>query len=469
MRLLKRNTLLGLVNSYVVDSPQPANLSYAWNGGSLLATCLGIQIVTGVILAMHYTPNVDLAFVSVEHIMRDVNYGWMIRYIHANVASFFFIFVYLHIGRGLYYGSYKSPRSITWSIGVIILVLMMAIAFLGYVLPYGQMSLWGATVITNMLSAIPWIGQDFVQLNSIYIVFLSILLLLSAVSIVYNMSTISDPLPTIGTINWKAMRNAQPLSPQEKEKLLLIPYSFLAMLVGLIDGDGYLKVVKSCTGFLQVEMVLSLELKDLALIQHIHSVLGFGRVLINEKANVAKYIMGRADLQQAFFPLLLHHCIYFLTATRRDQFNKMMAVFTMNITRFADLPSVYPSFNPLPVTALGFVRLPFFADWTVGFTMAEGSFHVKASGEFFFSLRQRNEGHIELFQAFLLLFNTQRKIENDGKYLKFSVSSVSDLSTVVNFFSFSGNHPLLGLKGLQYQNWILNMKSVKRFANIPLP
>lgn len=143
MRLLKRNTLLGLVNSYVVDSPQPANLSYAWNGGSLLATCLGIQIVTGVILAMHYTPNVDLAFVSVEHIMRDVNYGWMIRYIHANVASFFFIFVYLHIGRGLYYGSYKSPRTIVWSIGVIILVLMMGIAFLGYVLPYGQMSLWG--------------------------------------------------------------------------------------------------------------------------------------------------------------------------------------------------------------------------------------------------------------------------------------------------------------------------------------
>ena len=95
--------------------------------------------------------------------MRDVNYGWMIRYIHANVASFFFIFVYLHIGRGLYYGSYKSPRAITWSIGVIILILMMAIAFLGYVLPYGQMSLWGATVITNMLSAIPWIGQDFVE------------------------------------------------------------------------------------------------------------------------------------------------------------------------------------------------------------------------------------------------------------------------------------------------------------------
>jgi ubiquinol-cytochrome c reductase cytochrome b subunit len=163
MRLLKSSTLLGLYNSYVVDSPQPANLSYAWNFGSLLAICLGTQIVTGVLLAMHYTPSVDLAFVSVEHIMRDVNYGWLLRYIHANVASFFFIFVYAHIARGLYYGSYKAPRTLPWSIGVIMLVLMMGIAFLGYVLPYGQMSLWAATVITNMLSAVPWIGIDFVQ------------------------------------------------------------------------------------------------------------------------------------------------------------------------------------------------------------------------------------------------------------------------------------------------------------------
>lgn len=163
MRLLKTHPILGLANSFMVDSPQPANLSYMWNFGSLLGVCLVIQILTGVFLAMHYTPTVDLAFISVEHIMRDVNYGWLIRYLHANTASFFFIFVYLHIGRGLYYGSYKSPRVLPWSIGVIILVLMMATGFLGYVLPYGQMSLWGATVITNLLSAIPWIGQDFVQ------------------------------------------------------------------------------------------------------------------------------------------------------------------------------------------------------------------------------------------------------------------------------------------------------------------
>src|SRR5882724_7560061 len=164
MRLLKSHVLLRLVNSYLIDSPQPANISYLWNFGSLLGVCLIIQILTGSFLAMHYQAHVDFAFSSVEHIMRDVNAGYIIRYCHANVASFFFFFVYAHIGRGIYYGSYKSPRILLWSIGVIILILMMAIAFLGYVLPYGQMSLWGATVITNLLSAIPVFGQDLVEL-----------------------------------------------------------------------------------------------------------------------------------------------------------------------------------------------------------------------------------------------------------------------------------------------------------------
>jgi ubiquinol-cytochrome c reductase cytochrome b subunit len=163
MRILKSNPLLKMVNSYVIDSPQPSNISYLWNFGSLLALCLIIQIVTGVTLGMHYTPNVLEAFDSVEHIMRDVNNGWLIRYLHSNTASAFFFIVYLHIGRGLYYGSYKAPRTLVWIIGTIIFILMMATAFLGYVLPYGQMSLWGATVITNLMSAIPWVGQDIVE------------------------------------------------------------------------------------------------------------------------------------------------------------------------------------------------------------------------------------------------------------------------------------------------------------------
>jgi len=163
MKILKTHPLLKMINSYVIDSPQPSNINYLWNFGSLLAFCLVIQIITGVTLSMHYNPSVLEAFNSVEHIMRDVNSGWLIRYLHSNTASAFFFLVYLHIGRSLYYGSYRTPRTLVWILGIIIFVLMMATAFLGYVLPYGQMSLWGATVITNLMSAIPWVGQDIVE------------------------------------------------------------------------------------------------------------------------------------------------------------------------------------------------------------------------------------------------------------------------------------------------------------------
>jgi ubiquinol-cytochrome c reductase cytochrome b subunit len=163
MRLLKSHPLLKLANAYVIDASQPSNLSYLWNFGSLLAICLIIQIITGVTLAMHYSPNILEAFNSIEHIMRDVNNGWLVRYLHSNTASAFFFLVYLHIGRGMYYGSYKAPRTLTWTLGAIIFLCMVGTGFLGYVLPYGQMSLWGATVITNLISAIPWIGQDIVE------------------------------------------------------------------------------------------------------------------------------------------------------------------------------------------------------------------------------------------------------------------------------------------------------------------
>ena len=163
MRILKSHPLLKLVNSYLIDASQPTNISYLWNFGSLLLLCLVIQIVTGITLAMHYSPSVLEAFNSVEHIMRDVNNGWLVRYLHSNTASAFFFLVYLHIGRGIYYGSYKASRTLVWVIGTIILIALIVTGFLGYVLPYGQMSLWGATVITNLVSAVPWIGQDIVE------------------------------------------------------------------------------------------------------------------------------------------------------------------------------------------------------------------------------------------------------------------------------------------------------------------
>ena len=142
----------------LVDYPTPRNLNYWWNFGSLAGIILVIMIVTGIILATSYTPHVDYAFESVERIMRDVNYGWLMRYLHMNGGSMFFIVVYIHMLRGLYYGSYKSPRELLWIIGVLIIFAMMATAFLGYVLPWGQMSFWGATVITNLFSAIPLVG-----------------------------------------------------------------------------------------------------------------------------------------------------------------------------------------------------------------------------------------------------------------------------------------------------------------------
>nr|YP_010692650.1 cytochrome b [Necrodes nigricornis]WBV80474.1 cytochrome b [Necrodes nigricornis] len=161
MPLRLKSPLLKIVNNSLIDYPTPSNISAWWNFGSLLGLCLIIQIVTGLFLAMHYTANVELAFNSVIHICRDVNYGWLIRTLHANGASFFFICIYMHVGRGLYYGSYNLE--LAWSVGVIILFMVMATAFLGYVLPWGQMSFWGATVITNLLSAIPYLGMDIVQ------------------------------------------------------------------------------------------------------------------------------------------------------------------------------------------------------------------------------------------------------------------------------------------------------------------
>jgi quinol-cytochrome oxidoreductase complex cytochrome b subunit len=161
LRILNR-PIITILNCHLIDYPTPVNINYMWNFGSMAGLFLILQVFTGIFLAMHYTPQINLAFLSVEHIMRDVNNGWLIRYFHANGASMFFFIVYVHIARGLYYGSYQKPRGFVWFIGVIILILMMATAFMGYVLPWGQMSFWAATVITNLFSAFPIIGDTIV-------------------------------------------------------------------------------------------------------------------------------------------------------------------------------------------------------------------------------------------------------------------------------------------------------------------
>ncbi len=156
----ERLPVVAFAQDHLMSFPTPKNLNYWYAFGGILTVMLVVQLITGIVLAMHYTPHVDMAFSSVEHIMRDVNYGWLLRYMHANGASMFFIAVYVHMFRGMYYGSYKAPREILWMIGVLIYLIMMATAFMGYVLPWGQMSFWGAKVITNLFSAIPFVGKS---------------------------------------------------------------------------------------------------------------------------------------------------------------------------------------------------------------------------------------------------------------------------------------------------------------------
>jgi len=319
------------------------------------------------------------------------------------------------------------------------------------------MSLWGATVITNMLSAIPWIGQDFVQFIPLnYIILLLVIGILSI------------NLPTVGKLNLRALRGRKPRTEEEKKPFTSVPFEFMAILAGIIDGDGYIAVTQTVKGYISIELVISLELLDAPMLYSIQTTLGIGRVNEYPNSNQVKLTINRTDLQEVFFPLLTYYGIFFLTETRRAQYNIAMYVLMTGIVKYSDIPSVIPSVVPsLPLTAAGYLLLGFFANWVVGFTVTDGCFCIKDSGEVEFSLRQRS--HPILFQAFNLLFSTKRKVYEHGGNAKFAVSSVIDITTVVNFFSFSGLHPLLGLKAANYRTWIEYIRVQRRFKDVRLP
>lgn len=233
---LKQHSLFQLINSHLIEYPTPSNLTLFWNYGFLAAMCLVTQLLSGIALAMHFTPHIDLAFLSVEHIMRDVNGGWLIRYIHANGASMFFITVYIHIARGLYYGSYMQPRGLVWTLGVIVLILMMATAFMGYVLVWGQMSFWAATVITNFFTAFPVIGDKIVTLlwggfsvdnatlNRFFSLHYLLPFLMAGVVVVHMAAVHND-----GSNN--------PLGiSSHADKISFFPYFFIKDTLGLVGG-----------------------------------------------------------------------------------------------------------------------------------------------------------------------------------------------------------------------------------------
>ncbi len=281
-------------------------------------------------------------------------------------------------------------------------------------------------------------------------------------------------LPSIGTVSAHALKKGNKKIRLDKEEYLSIPSSFLAFLAGLIDGDGYIQVTRTTKGFIAIKLTISIHLDDISTLEYIQSVLKLGKLTIYRdlRSPTCKLVINRTDLQEVIFPLLLHHGIFFLTETRRAQFDLAMFILKNEKKIYDQIPAIgdIPTATPgeLPKTASDYVNLAFFKNWIVGFTMAEGSFFVKNNNDGCFQLKQRV--HVMLFEAFKLVFETNRKIDTEKDlYNQFSVCSKPDIQRVINFFSFSGFHPLIGLKGIQYLKWLSVLRNSSRYGKLNFP
>jgi LAGLIDADG endonuclease len=320
-----------------------------------------------------------------------------------------------------------------------------------------------ATVITNLLSAIPVFGQDIVESDNATNLYSCLIHSLDTLDTL----GLNSVLPTIGTVSYQSLKKGRGIR-LDKEEYLSIPYPFIAFLVGLVDGDGYIQITKTTKGFIAIKLAIEISLEDNSTLEYIYSVLKLGKITKypDRKNPTCKYVINKTDLQEIFFPLLLHYNIFFLSENRRAQFDLVMYIFKNDIKIYnnifqkisvRDIPTI---FN-LPNKAIDYLNLAFFNNWVVGFTNAasacgwsatypkEGSFCIKNNNDGCFQVKQKI--HVNLFEAFKLLFKTERKISiEQNKYAQFSVCSKLDIQNVINFFSFSGLHPLIGLKNIQY-------------------
>lgn len=312
-----------------------------------------------------------------------------------------------------------------------------------------------ATVITNLLSAIPWIGQDIVESTNLVAITVTNIMMLPV-------------LTPIGNVSPHALKKFS--KKLDEREYLNIPYSFIAFLVGVIDGNGYIMVNKTKKGFITIKLIISVSLDDKSTLEYIQSGLKLGKLIIykDNKNPTAKLIINRTDLQKIFFPLLLYHNIFFLTETRKKQFNLAIDVMKFDKKVYENIPTKTPELFKLPHNSQQSLSLKFFRDWIVGFTVAEGSFLVKKNNDGCFQIKQRL--HIVLFEAFKLIFESNHKTTSEKNlYNQFAVSSLKDIERVINFFSFSGYHPLIGLKNIKYQKWIENLKNNVRYNMIKFP
>lgn len=260
------------------------------------------------------------------------------------------------------------------------------------------------------------------------------------------------------------------VSDEDKAQYLQIPVSFLAMFIGLVDGDGTIRVLRDSKDSLQVALVISLHIDDKAMLDEIASTLGFGYIGVYPKIKRAKFTIRMQVLQEVLFPLMQHHGLMFLTDQRKAQFDKVIYILENKITKFSSLPEVFPVTQPLPVTPQGYLDLPFFDNWLVGFTIAEGSFFIATRGDIGFNIAQMSrDTHNTLFLAILQRFGSTVNLQFRDGAVFLNLTSKADLETVINFFSFSGNHPLMGLKLVSYIKWLKAVATKERFSHIKLP
>ena len=335
-----------------------------------------------------------------------------------------------------------------------------------------------ATVITNLISAIPWIGQDIVESKNITIINLSLVIIIYFLVISVHrylwhlkISCGENLLPTLGVIHKNALKKGNKTLRLDKQEYISIPPSFLAFLVGLIDGDGYIQISKTSKGFITIKLTISLHLEDISTLEYINSVLKLGKINIYKdlRSPTCKLVINKTDLQEVLFPLLLYNKIFFLTNTRINQFNLAMFIFKNEIKIYDQIPDInkIPAVFEIPKNPFDYTLLHFFKNWIVGFTCSEGSFFIKSNNDGCFQLKQRI--HTSLFEAFKLIFDTNRKIDTTNNYSQFGVSSKSDIQKVINLFSFSGLHPLIGLKYIQYVKWLNNLRYSSRYSGLNYP
>uniref|UniRef100_UPI001D02BD4D hypothetical protein n=1 Tax=Coccidioides posadasii TaxID=199306 RepID=UPI001D02BD4D len=278
-------------------------------------------------------------------------------------------------------------------------------------------------------------------------------------------------LSTIETIYKNGLKKDNKILRLNKQDYISIPSSFLAFFIGLIDGKGYIQINKTPKGFITIKLIISLDLKDLSTLEYIYSVLKLGKINIYKDIRnpTCKLIINKTDLQEVFFPLIIYKNIFFLTDIRANQFNLAMYILKNDIKMYSQISDIkkIPIIYELPKNPFDYTLLHYFKNWIVGFTVSEGSFFIKNNKEGYFQLKQRI--HSNLFEALKLIFYTNREIDIINNYNHFSVSSKSDIQKVINFFSFSGLHPLIGLKYIQYIKWLNNLRENSPYSNLTYP